>query len=343
MDKLLILGGTNFIGRNLVNSLLLLSNYNITLFNRGKSNPHLFPKINVLYGDRNTSDINLIFKENWDYIIDLSCYYPNSLSTIISQLTNEPKRYIFISTSSVYDNEADKSILKKESSPTLSCSQDEKVDSSVSSYGKRKAECERIVKRSNLKYTILRPALVYGPYDTTDRFYYYLYHVKKENQLLIPNHGKNLFSVTYVKDLIQIILKSLNNNIDSDIYNVITYPYLSISKLINTASALLNKHPKAIFTNAEFLNKNNIKEWVDLPLWLNCDYFTYDNTKVINNLNVNFTDFTHSVFETIKYYDKLDWKEPHYGISVKTVEKLVAKFNNLIFNHDYTRLHKIRK
>ena len=71
MDKLLILGGTNFIGRNLVDSLLKLDKFDITLFNRGKTNPDLFPEIKQLHGDRNTSEIHLIDKEAWDYIIDL--------------------------------------------------------------------------------------------------------------------------------------------------------------------------------------------------------------------------------------------------------------------------------
>ncbi len=325
MDKILILGGTNFIGRNLVDRLIQLDNFDITLFNRGKSNPNLYPTINELHGDRNTSEINMIFKENWDYIIDLSCYFPGSLSHIVSHLDKPIKRYVFISTCSVYDNDLDKSILRDENSSTLNCTEKESTDTSVATYGNRKAECERILERSDLRYSIFRPALVYGPFDSTDRFYYWLYQIKKGNQLLIPNQGNNLFSVTYVKDLVQAIIKSLQVDNHSDIYNVTTHPDLSISKLIDITSQLLDKHPNLYFGDSDFLNQNQIAQWTDLPLWLDCDYFTYNNTKILRDLKIEFTDFKDSVSDTINYYHKRNWKEPIYGISENNKNELIKK------------------
>jgi 2'-hydroxyisoflavone reductase len=325
MDKILILGGTNFIGRTLVDSLIQHDDFDITLFNRGKSNPDLYPTIKKIQGDRNTSDINVIFKEKWDFIIDLSCYFPDSLSHIVSHLDKSIKRYVFISTCSVYDNDLDKSILRNENSPTLNCTAKERTDTSVATYGKRKAECERILIQSDLRYSIFRPALVYGPFDSTDRFYYWLYQIKKGNQLLIPNQGKDLFSVTYVKDLIQLITKSLNVDFDSDTYNATTYPDLSISKLIDVTSQLLDKHPDLFFAGSDFFNENKIAQWIDLPLWLDCDYFTYGNTKILRDFKIEITDFKDSVSETINYYDLLDWKEPIYGIPEKTKNKLIDK------------------
>lgn len=328
MDKILILGGSNFIGRNLVESLLHINNFDVTLFNRGQSNTNLFPEIRKIRGDRNTSDINLIFKESWDYIIDLSCYFPNSLKQVLSHLDNSVKRYIFISTCSVYDNDIDKSVLRNENSPILDCNDKESTDSSTTTYGKRKAECERILKQSNVRYSIFRPALVYGQYDNTDRFYYWLYQIKKEHQLLIPNHGENLFSVTYVKDLVQVIIKSLNVDIGSDIYNVSTYPNLSISKIIDTTSQLLNMTLKQHFANSKFLNDNDIAQWTDLPLWLDCNYFTFNNTKILSEFEMKITDFRNSLLDTINYYDKLSWKEPKYGMSEKIKNELIEKLIN---------------
>ena len=79
MKKLLILGGTNFIGRYLTERLLESSNYKITLFNRGCTNSHLFPEVKRIFGDRHTKDIRLLGNEKWDVVIDISCYFPNSL------------------------------------------------------------------------------------------------------------------------------------------------------------------------------------------------------------------------------------------------------------------------
>ena len=102
MNKILILGGTQFIGRNLVAQLLQEREYEITLFNRQQTQPNLFSGVKKIKGDRETEDIRQIAREHWDYVIDLSCYYPAALSSVLEQLQISPKRYIFISTCSVY-------------------------------------------------------------------------------------------------------------------------------------------------------------------------------------------------------------------------------------------------
>lgn len=325
MDKILILGGTNFIGRNLVDCILKFDNYDITLFNRGQTNPEIYLEINKICGDRNTSDINQISNKKWDYIIDLSCYFPDSLDNILKMIKNPPKRYIFISTCSVYDNNICQSILKDENSATLNCNAAERIDSSAATYGNRKAECERILKQSGLRYSILRPSLVYGPYDSTDRLYYWLYQIKKGNKLLIPNQGKSKFSVTYVKDLVQVILKLLNTNNESNIYNVTTYPQLSISELVNTASQILGKIATLQYADPIFLREHNISQWTDLPLWLDCDYFTFDNKKLLNELEMHMTEFSYTVSSTIAYYESLFWQEPKYGMNEHLKNELIDK------------------
>ena len=95
MDRILIIGGTNFIGRNLINKLSLNKKYDLTIFNRGITNPDLFPNIKKIIGDRNSPDVKLIHQINWDYIIDLSCYFPQSLINILSELPLNLKKYIF--------------------------------------------------------------------------------------------------------------------------------------------------------------------------------------------------------------------------------------------------------
>ena len=319
-----------------MNSLIQLDQFEITLFNRGKSNPDLYQSLKKIKGDRDTSDINEIFKDKWDYIIDVSCYFPNSLSRIISHLDKSIKRYIFISTCSVYDNELDNTILRDEDSPTLNCSKKERTDTSVATYGKRKAECERILIQSDLKYSIFRPALVYGPFDSTDRFYYWLFQVYKYNQLLLPNKGNQLFSVTYVGDLIQSVIKSLNVDLDSEIYNTTTYPLFSISKLITAASQLLGKQPHLYSADSDFLNKNKVAQWTDLPLWLDCDFFTYSNEKILRDLKIETTDFKNSVLNTINYYETLDWKKPNYGMNEKVKNGLIKELIKITTNNKYS-------
>jgi hypothetical protein len=77
------------------------------------------------------------------------------------------------------------------------------------------------------------------------------------------------------------------------------------------------------------LYENHVKEWTDMPLWLDGDHFSYDNQRLKNDFNFQFTDFEQSIKETILYYDSLGWKEPIYGMSEKTKIALLNKLRFL--------------
>jgi|GEM_PF-361409 len=330
MQSVLVLGGTNFIGRNLVERLIELGNYEICLFNLGESNSKLFPSLKKLTGDRYTSDLDQIFQEPWDYIIDVSCYYPKSLERIIAGLKSKPKKYIFISTCSVYDNEQFQGALRDESAGTLSCTDLQKEDTSPDTYGNRKVECENLIMQSDLDYILLRPALVYGQYDPTDRFYYWLHQIKTQNQLLLPEKGERLFSVTYVHDLVEAIVKSIKSSISRSIYNITSTPQCSIKQIVEQTSIILNKSPKLLNAPGEFLEKMNIKEWMDMPLWISNDYFTYDNTKIRSELNFTPIAFKESLRQTINYYESLNWPIPKFGITEEKRKNLVDCIMKLV-------------
>lgn len=327
MEKILILGGTQFIGRNLVESLLSTQEYHLTLFNRGKTASHLFPNIDLIKGDRETNDIEEIGKIKWDYIIDTSCFYPASLTDVLNNLSHPPKKYIFISTCSVYDSEKDTSILRDEQAKTLECSNEQALDREVSTYGNRKAKCERILRDSGLNYTIFRPALVYGEYDYTDRFYYWLYQVKFKGKLLLPDNGERKFSITYIADLINAILKSLHQNTKTT-YNIISTPQVSIQKIVTTTKEILQKDTEEINASPEFLNQNNIGQWMDMPLWIDGDHFTFSNTKIKNELNFEPTSLKTGVRQAISYHEGKDWSEPQYGISETKRLELISLLEN---------------
>ena len=328
MEKILILGGTNFIGRNLTEQLLQLNKFDITLFNRGKTNTHLFPNTNKIHGDRRSDDINKIAQENWDYVIDLSCYYPSSLVSIFKRLNPSLKRYIFISSCSVYDNSIHTNEFKDENSPVLSCNQEEAIDTTPQTYGKRKVACEQQVIDSGFRYSILRPALVYGQYDHTDRFYYWLYQTKFQNDILYPNEGLNKLSLTYINDLITSILRTLNTALDSDIYNIISYPEFSLKQLIDIASSLLNTNPKRHKVDNNFFAQHNLSQWKDIPLWIDADFFTFSNTKMLNQLQIQPIDFKQTVQATIDYYNKRGWDIPIYGIKDTLKVELIKQLND---------------
>lgn len=326
MEKILILGGTQFIGRTLVEQLQKLYKYDITLFNRQQTQADLFPNLNKIKGDRETNDIRQIENQDWDYVIDVSCYYPDALDRVLASLKGTLKKYILISTCSVYDNEQNQSILRDETAQILSCTVDERTDRTNASYGNRKAECERILKRSTREYLLLRPSLVYGAYDHTDRLYYWLYQVKHHQKLLLPDFGERIFSITYVHDLVQTIIRGIETS-TTGVYNVITATKTSIKQIVDIAAKYMNTSFETVNATPKFLAQHNINQWADMPLWLNSDYHTYNHAALKNDVQIQLTDFEKSIQETISYYDSCNWHEPTYGISETTrltlLEKLV--------------------
>ncbi len=325
MKKILILGGTQFIGRNLVERLQEMDNLDITLFNRQQTQSHLFPELKKIKGDRESDDIDQISIGHWDYVIDLSCYYPDSLARILNGLKGKVGKYILISTCSVYDNTNKSASLKDEQAKILSCEAGQRTDSSPSSYGSRKAECERILRNSGLDHLILRPSLVYGTYDHTDRFYYWLDQVKHRDTLLLPDKGQRLFSITYVHDLVEVMITALSRPTPSSVYNVTTVLQASIRQVVDHAKFVFNRNVNEVNADAGFLKENNIAQWIDMPLWMDGDYFCYSNERLIQDFEFVPTEFAKSTVNTIQYYNSIGWSNPNYGMSEKTKTELIKK------------------
>jgi 2'-hydroxyisoflavone reductase len=328
LKKALVLGGTQFIGRNLVERLLKEGLFEVTLFNRSQTGVELFPEAKRITGDRETSSINQISDEDWDVVIDLSCYYPAALESTLRSLSGSMRKYIFISTVSAYDLTASETRLRDEDAITMTCDEQERVDRSSDSYGARKAECERILQASAIDFVILRPSLVYGQYDHTDRLYYWLHQVKCGNLLLLPGNGERVFSMTYVKDLVEVIMQSMHTELPDRVYNVMSNLETSIGEIVTCTMDLMGASCDSVHAPAKFLHDHNVKQWTDMPLWLDTDYDTFSNLRLTQDFSINLTELETSIGYTIDYYHTLGWSEPTYGMSesirLDLLEKLAA-------------------
>ena len=325
MKKVLILGGTRFIGRNLVERLQRTGAFDLTLFHRGLTGSELFPEVQRIRGDRNTDEVRRISKENWDFVIDLSCYFPDSLQTTLECLQNAPERYLFVSTCSVYDNAGAPGMMRPETADILSCADDQRNDPGPGSYGRRKAACERILETSGLNYLIFRPALVYGPYDHTDRFYYWLHQVQTQATLLLPDGGFRAFSLTYVMDLVELISQGLRQETAFRTFNVISQPQASIRQIVETAQELLGRENAFRQAAPAFLHERGIRPWLDLPLWLDSDLFTYSNARLRSEFHFRPTPLAEGIRTTLAHYSSLHWPEPKYGIPEKQRQALLLQ------------------
>jgi len=324
MKKVLVIGGTLFIGRCLVEKLVKDANLAITLFNRGLTNPGIFPEVQAIKGDRETSAIDQIVDKDWDFIIDISCYYPNSLKELIPKLKGRVGRYILVSTVSSYVLKDSPAQLINEENELIGCTQEEAVDTSMRTYGKRKAECDRILLEAEwLDKIILRPSIVYGKYDSTWRFYYWLYRINMDASMILPNRGVDRANYAYVEDLANILIESMSIESHSITYNISTHPVISFKDLLEKTAGVMRNNPKFISVNADALNGEHIDPVKDVPLWLNGSFLLIDNSKLLRDFSVEFVGFEKSVRETVAYYQSLDWPDPTVGMSMEREQEII--------------------
>ncbi len=187
--KLLILGGTRFLGRHLVIAALA-RNHEVTLFNRGNHPSAALRGVETIYGDRN-SDLAKLQGGRWDAVVDTCGYLPRTVKAAAELLSHSVDRYVFISSVSVY---ADKSVVGIDETAPLATLTNEQlvraneIDSSDQAsaviygemYGGLKALCEQAVEEVlPNRVLIIRPGLIVGSYDYTDRFTYWVVRVAR--------------------------------------------------------------------------------------------------------------------------------------------------------------------
>lgn len=203
--KLLVLGGTKFVGRHLVEAALA-AGHELTLFNRGRTSPELFPEAERLLGDRD-GDLSALEGRSWDAAVDTSGYFPRIVRGSAEALAGSVGHYTFVSTISVY---ADKSKPPSESSE-LAAIEDETVEEfgpEFENYGPLKVLCERAAEDVfGDRALIVRPGFIVGPHDPTDRFTYWAMRAGADGRVLAPGPPERPFQFIDVRDLASWMLR----------------------------------------------------------------------------------------------------------------------------------------
>ena len=263
--RILIIGGTRFLGRHLVESALERS-HEVTLFNRGKSNPNLFPQLETILGDRE-QDVEKLKGRIWDAVIDVSGYLPRIVHLSAEVLKESVARYVFISSISVYEDFKQTGI--DESYPVGKL-QDEMVEEITGeTYGPLKALCEKVVQDIYREGAlIIRPGLIVGPHDPTDRFTYWPVRIARGGDVLAPQKPEAPIQVIDVRDLSNFILKLIQENA-SGVYNATGPDYeLNIGKLLDVSKQVTGSNANIHWASVDFLNQHKVEAWSDMPTWV---------------------------------------------------------------------------
>lgn len=334
MKKILILGGTRFIGRNLLEKILPLEKYDITIFNRGLTNAAIFPEVNTIIGNRrNKEDLHQIASKDWDIVIDISGYWAVALEQQLQMWQGKIGKYIYISTSSHYKFDETNPHLIKEVEALIDYTDEDKHSDQPQHYNQNKAACENILQnQTKFDFVIFRPGLIIGKYDYTDRLYYWLYKAMHQKEILVGNNGENKLSFTYVTDLVDLIITAIETKNKYTVYNAASF-ITSIKNFIETTAEKMNKHITLIETTSDFLEEYNIKQWTDLPLYLNGNYLTINNSRIIKDMNFKFTQFDECLEQLLDYYTTFrKWEKPltiPAAISNQRERELIAKLKTV--------------
>lgn len=337
--KLLILGGTRFVGRHITEAALA-HGHQVTLFNRGKSNTDLFPQVEKLSGDRDTGDLASIKARidagaTWDAVIDVNGYVPRVVRQSAELLRSLVRSYTFISTMHVYASPIPHHVDENGKLSELEDKTSEEITDET--YRGLKVLCERLVEEVyGDRRLVIRPGLVVGPQDVTDRFTYYAARAAKGGEMLAPGNGDDPIQFIDARDLAEFIVRMTEKNA-SGIYNATGPDYvLTMRKIIETAQKVANNGLKVTWVDEPFLTQNGVNHWTHMPLWIPLN----SEDSSIHDGNVNKAIAAGLKFRPLEetMRDIMEWevsrpldapRNPNFGISLEREAELLKAWREV--------------
>lgn len=264
--KLLILGGTIFLGRHLVTAAQARG-HAVTLFNRGQHNADLFPEVEKLRGDRGAPEgLAALAGRRWDAVIDTCGYHPQAVRATAGALAEAVDHYTFVSTVSVYADTRRPGI--DEAYPVGQIA-DEAAPVSNETYGPYKARCEQAAEAA-LPGRVLhaRPGLIVGPYDPSDRFTYWPVRVARGGQVLAPERPGYGVQIIDGRDLAEWLIRQAEAR-TTGVFNL-TGPAqpLTLGEVLAAARAASGSEAEFVWASEAFLSAEQVGAWIELPLWI---------------------------------------------------------------------------
>lgn len=264
---LLILGGTVFLGRHLA-SAALARGHRVTLFNRGKHNSDLFPEAEKLRGDRTLpGGLDALAGRKFDAVIDTCGYVPRIVRESARFLAGGTNNYCFISSVSVFQDF--KTPDQDENAP-LGTLEDETVEEITGeTYGPLKVLCENAVETAFPGRALnIRPGLIVGPDDPTDRFAYWPHRIAQGGEALAPSSPMALIQIIDVRDLAEWTIRLLEAK-KTDVYNATGPDYpLTFGELLKVSADVSGSDAELVWVDKPFLEAEKVQPWSELPLWI---------------------------------------------------------------------------
>jgi 2'-hydroxyisoflavone reductase len=342
--KLLILGGTRFVGRHLVTAALA-RNHEITLFNRGKHPSAALTNVETIYGDRN-SDLVRLQGRRWDAVVDTSGYLPRTVRASAESLSNSVDRYVFVSSLSVYTDFSVCGI--DENAPLAMLTRDQleeanAIDSSGQAsavtygkmYGALKALCERAAEEVlPNRVLIIRPGLIVGPDDYTDRFTYWVVRVARGGEVLAPGRPDRYVQFIDVRDLAEWTVRMIERK-ETGVYNVNGLANnLTMERMLEECKAVSDSDASFTWISDNFLLQEKVAAWSEVPLWMpeegapHLKGFMFINSNKAVGSGLSFRHLNNTIRDTLTWREtnRMD-EELKAGIDTAKEQRLLRKWH----------------
>jgi 2'-hydroxyisoflavone reductase len=324
---LLIIGGTGFLGRHLVEAALG-EGHRATLFNRGLSGPWLFPEVEKIEGDRE-GDLSPLLGRRWDAVIDTCGYVPRAVRASAGLLADAVHHYTFVSSISVYSDAIEPGA--DEEAPVQELSDPTVEEVTEETYGGLKALCERAAEEVMPGRVLnVRPGLISGPHDPTDRFTYWPRRISVGGEVLAPDHEGRRVQYIDVRDLAAWIIK-MSQQRRTGTYNATGPDYeLQMGRLLQECEAVGGAGAQLVWVSEDFLEENEVEPFTELPLWLPRKYAALLDIDCSRAIEAGLT--FRPLAETIE--DVLDWdrartagREPAAGLRPEREQELLRAWH----------------
>jgi 2'-hydroxyisoflavone reductase len=313
--KLLILGGTRFLGRHLV-AAAHGRGYEITLFNRGNYSSEGLGRVESIQGDRH-AELHKLKGRRWDAVIDTSGHLPRAVKAAAEVLADEVERYVFISSQNAYKDVSVPGIEETYPRATLTSEQLDRANAIDTSgqpsynelYGGLKALCEQAAEEVMPgRVLIIRPGLIVGPYDYSDRFTYWPARVARGGEVLAPGRPDRFIQFIDVRDLAEWTI-SLIERKATGAYNAHGLPNeLTMERLLEECKSVTGSDAHFTWISEDFLLQEKVAAWSELPLWLpeeaapHLKGFMFISPDKAVAAGLNFRPLSETIRDTLTWY-----------------------------------------
>jgi len=277
--RILMLGGTAFLGPAVVNAALA-AGHEVTLWNRGKTNPGMFPEVEKLIGQRRRprpgkpddppQDLTALAGRKWDAVVDTSAYFTGEVEDVCKVLAGNVTQYVFVSSLSVYKTLEVDATPVDESSPLCECADKytTELGANFENYGALKRYCEDAAAAAFPgAATLVRPGYIVGPGDRSDRFSYWPARFVRGGECLAPGDPDNELQFIDVRDLGEWIVL-LIEKFTTGPFNAVGFDgRISVEEFLHTGKGTLNHTCTFTWVDDAFLEKNGVSSWGEMGCW----------------------------------------------------------------------------